>query len=72
MVDDAGDPVGPGEIGVPQVVSEHCSLGFWHDAELTAARFRTLPDGRRGLRMSDHVLMRDDGVLEYVAAPTTG
>ena len=56
-----------GEIGVPQVVSEHCSLGFWHDPELTAARFRTLPDGRRGLRMSDHVRMRDDGVLEYVA-----
>ena len=67
VVDDTGEPVPPGVVGVPEVVSEHCSLGFWNDPGLTAARFRTLPDGRRGLRMSDHVRQRDDGVLEYVA-----
>jgi amino acid adenylation domain-containing protein len=67
VVDDAGEPVAPGEVGVPAAVSEHCSLGYWHDPELTAARFWTLPDGRRGFHMSDLVRMRDDGVLEYVA-----
>jgi acyl-coenzyme A synthetase/AMP-(fatty) acid ligase/thioesterase domain-containing protein/acyl carrier protein len=67
VVDDAGEPVAPGEVGAPEVVSEHCSLGYWHAPELTAERFRFLPDGRRGLRMSDHVRQRSDGVLEYVA-----
>ena len=67
VVDDAGEPLASGEVGVPAVVSEHCALGYWNDPELTAARFWALPDGRRGFHMSDHVRMRDDGVLEYVA-----
>jgi non-ribosomal peptide synthetase component F len=67
VVDDAGEPLACGEVGVPEVVSEHCSLGYWNDPELTAARFRALPDGRRAFQMSDRVRMRDDGVLEYVA-----
>ena len=67
VVDDTGAPVASGAVGVAQVVSEHCSLGYWNDPELTAAKFWTFPDGRRGFRTSDHVRMRDDGVLEYVA-----
>jgi acyl-coenzyme A synthetase/AMP-(fatty) acid ligase/thioesterase domain-containing protein/acyl carrier protein len=67
VVDEAGEPVAPGEVGVPAAVSEHCALGYWNNPELTAAKFWTLPDGRRGFRLSDHVRQRDDGVLEYVA-----
>jgi acyl-coenzyme A synthetase/AMP-(fatty) acid ligase/thioesterase domain-containing protein/acyl carrier protein len=67
VVDDTGRPVGAGDVGMPDVVSEHCALGYWNDPELTAARFWALPDGRRGFHMSDHVRVRDDGVLEYVA-----
>jgi acyl-coenzyme A synthetase/AMP-(fatty) acid ligase/thioesterase domain-containing protein/acyl carrier protein len=67
VVDDAGERVAEGEVGVPDAVSEHCSLGYWNDPVLTAAKFWTLPDGRRGFHMSDHVRVRHDSVLEYVA-----
>ncbi|HEX5096208.1 MAG TPA: non-ribosomal peptide synthetase, partial [Acidimicrobiia bacterium] len=67
VVDDAGEPLESGAVGTPAVLSEHCSLGYWNDPELTAARFWTLPDGRRGFRMTDRVRSRDDGALEYVA-----
>ena len=67
VVDDAGEPLADGEIGMSTIVSEHCSLGYWNDPELTAAKFWSLPDGRRGFRASDRVRLRPDGVLEYVA-----
>jgi len=67
VVDDVGEPVVAGEVGGPEVVSEHCSLGYWNDPELTREKFWVLADGRRGFRMTDHVRVRDDGVLEYVS-----
>lgn len=66
VVDDDGDDVAPGEPGLLVVISDEVGLGYWHDPELTAERFFSLPDHRRGVRTSDRVRMRPDGVLEHL------
>jgi len=48
IVGEDGQPVADGEPGLADVISDHTSLGYWHDPELTAQKFWTLPDGRRG------------------------
>ena len=67
IVDEDGQPVADGEPGLADVISDHTSLGYWHDPELTAQKFWTLPDGRRGFHTSDRVRRRPDGLLEHVA-----
>ncbi|MEX1008956.1 MAG: non-ribosomal peptide synthetase [Acidimicrobiia bacterium] len=66
IVDEDGQPVADGEPGLADAISDHASLGYWRDPELTAQRFWTLPDGRRGFHTSDRVRMRPDGLLEHL------
>jgi acyl-coenzyme A synthetase/AMP-(fatty) acid ligase/aryl carrier-like protein len=47
ILDDAGQPVGPGTPGEVAVTSHYLAAGYLGRPDLTAAKFKTLPDGRR-------------------------
>ena len=66
LENDAGQIVGPGEIGEVVVKSPFLALGYWKEPELTAASFPTDPaDGRRFFRTGDLGRWRSDGTLEH-------
>ena len=44
IVDEAGQPLGPNQVGEIVVRSRYVSPGYWRAPELTAARFRPDPD----------------------------
>jgi amino acid adenylation domain-containing protein len=58
-----GEPAGP--LGEIEVRSRHVALGYWNDPELTAERFRTLPDGRRAYRTGDVGRRLPDGRIAF-------
>jgi acyl-coenzyme A synthetase/AMP-(fatty) acid ligase/thioesterase domain-containing protein/acyl carrier protein len=67
LIAESGEIVtGPGSSGVIHVIGEHMSAGYWRDPEATAARFRTLEDGRRSYNTGDIGRWNDRGQLEYV------
>ncbi len=66
VVGEDGKPVPDGEPGLIDVVHDHAALGYWQDPALTAEKFWTLPDGRRGFHTADRGRIRPDGVLEYL------
>jgi non-ribosomal peptide synthetase component F/aryl carrier-like protein len=47
IVDDAGRPVAPGSPGEVAVTSHYLAAGYLGRPDLTATKFKTLPDGRR-------------------------
>ncbi|MBM4263798.1 MAG: AMP-binding protein [Deltaproteobacteria bacterium] len=62
LVDEAGDPVAPGETGEIVVRSKYLSPGYWRNPELSAAKFNRDPldpnkivyaTGDLGLRLAD-------------------
>lgn len=61
LVDDAGDPVPPGEIGEIVHRSPHAALGYYNDEEKTAEAFR---DG--WFHSGDLGVMTPDGYLSVV------
>jgi amino acid adenylation domain-containing protein len=66
LENDAGQIVGPGEIGEIVVKSPFLALGYWKEPELTAASFPTDPaDGRRFFHTGDLGRWRSDGTLEH-------
>jgi acyl-coenzyme A synthetase/AMP-(fatty) acid ligase len=66
LENDAGQIVGPGDIGEIVVKSSFLALGYWKEPELTAASFLTDPaDGRRFFRTGDLGRWRSDGTLEH-------
>ncbi len=68
LLDDAGKPVKPGEIGEVAIRSEYLSPGYWRRPDLTAASFLSDPEGglKRVFRSGDLGVMRPDGCLEYL------
>ena len=68
VVDAAGSPVAPGETGEIAVRSAYLAPGYWHQPELTAARFVAAPDrpGARLYRTGDLGRFRPDGLLEML------
>lgn len=68
LLDDAGRPVGPGEIGVLHVRGPHLMRGYWRQPERTA---HMLKEGRhpheRVLCTHDLFKMDEDGFLYFVA-----
>ncbi|HXY93367.1 MAG TPA: AMP-binding protein, partial [Acidimicrobiia bacterium] len=66
IVGDDGAPLAAGEAGLIDVVHEHAALGYWRDPELTAERFWTAPDGRRGFHSGDRGRTTRDGNLEHL------
>jgi benzoate-CoA ligase family protein len=59
-VDEAGEPVPPGEVGIMRVRGDSLALGYWQDEEKTAAAFR---DG--GYVSSDMISFDEDGYVTY-------
>jgi amino acid adenylation domain-containing protein len=65
LLNDDGEEVGFNEVGEILVRSEYLSLGYWHNSELTARKFKTCPlDPRKRLYYTgDLGLMLSDGCL---------
>ncbi|RPI47426.1 MAG: hypothetical protein EHM56_14735, partial [Chloroflexi bacterium] len=67
LLDEAGQEVGPGEIGEIVVKSRVLARGYWRQPELTRAAFWPDPEGgeERLYWTGDLGLMHADGLLEY-------
>jgi amino acid adenylation domain-containing protein len=68
LVDEAGQPVSPGETGEIVVKSRYLSPGYWRRPDLTAAAFAPDPSGGgvRLYRSGDVGVLHADGTLEYL------
>ncbi len=70
VVDDHGRPCAPGEVGELVHSGPTVSLGYWRDAEATAAVFRAHPlrpaSGERAVYSGDLVRQDEAGLLYYV------
>ncbi|MBO1420080.1 non-ribosomal peptide synthetase, partial [Streptomyces sp. FH025] len=58
-------PVAPGTVGELWIAGERLAQGYLNRPELTAERFRELPDGSLAYRSGDLVSQRPDGALEF-------
>ncbi|MAU01043.1 MAG: non-ribosomal peptide synthetase [Anaerolineaceae bacterium] len=66
ILDEAGQPVGPGEIGEIVVRSKYISLGYWQRPDLTQKVFREHPDsGERTYLTGDLGVILPDGCLVH-------
>ncbi|KUO12342.1 non-ribosomal peptide synthetase [Streptomyces sp. DSM 15324] len=65
VTDEAGRPVPRGVAGELRIGGHCLALGYF-DPELTAQRFVTLPGTGRVYRTGDQVVMRPDGVLDFL------
>ena len=68
LLDDGGNPVGPGEIGEIAVKSKYLACGYWRRPEMTNERFRGDPAGgeARIYRTGDLGRIEDDGCLFHL------
>ncbi len=66
VVDEAGRPAAPGEVGEIAVRSEYLALGYWNRPDLTARAFEIDAAGRRTYRTGDLGRRRRDGCLEHL------
>jgi amino acid adenylation domain-containing protein len=68
ILDENGEPAGPGCVGEMAVRSPYLALGYWRDAERTEEAFRPDPTrpGTRVYRLGDLGVIRPDGCLDYL------
>ena len=68
IVDEAGAPVSPGDIGEIIVRSRFLAQGYWNNPELTAKTFKIDPLDRaiRSFQTGDLGRWRSDGTLEHM------
>ena len=66
VVDEAGGPAAPDEVGEIAVRSEYLALGYWNRPDLTARAFESDAAGRRRYRTGDLGRLRRDGCLEHL------
>ncbi|CCH85858.1 Mixed type I polyketide synthase-non ribosomal peptide synthetase [Modestobacter italicus] len=66
VLDEADQPVPPGEVGLLAVTSATISVGYWRNPEATAQRYQRLPDGRTRYRTGDRARVDADGVLDVL------
>jgi long-chain acyl-CoA synthetase len=67
VLDDRGDPVQPGQVGVLHVRGPHLMMGYWRAPDLTAKVLREGPyPGERILNTRDHFTIDEDGLLYFV------
>lgn len=67
VLDERGDPVGPGETGILHVRGPHLMMGYWRDAVATQRMLKQGPfPGERMLSTNDHFTADDDGLLYFV------
>ncbi len=65
--DDAGNRVGPDEVGELFVRGAHVMQGYWNNPEATAKRLRPGPAGDRVLATGDLFRQDSDGYLYFVS-----
>ncbi len=68
LLDEAGTPVPPGEVGEITVKSRYVAAGYWRNEALTAERFGPDLDGRgtHMVRTGDLGRINSDGLLEFI------
>jgi long-chain acyl-CoA synthetase len=67
VLDDRGDLVEPGQVGVLHVRGPHIMMGYWRAPDLTAKVLRDGPyPGERMLCTRDHFTIDEDGLLYFV------
>ena len=67
VLDDAGNPVAPGETGILHVRGPHVMAGYWRQPERTAEMLKPgLLPGERMLCTHDHFTVDEDGYLYFV------
>ncbi|MEU8926483.1 non-ribosomal peptide synthetase [Kitasatospora sp. NPDC048545] len=65
VLDEQLAPVAPGTVGELWIAGDRLALGYLNRPELTAERFRELPDVGRAYRSGDLVRQLPDGTLEF-------
>ncbi|MEV7773881.1 non-ribosomal peptide synthetase [Kitasatospora sp. NPDC086791] len=65
VLDERLAPVPPGTVGELWIAGDRLALGYLNRPELTAERFRELPDVGRAYRSGDLVRQLHDGTLEF-------
>jgi long-chain acyl-CoA synthetase len=65
VLDEAGAPVDPGDVGVLHVRGPHIMMGYWGAPELTAEKVQEGPD-ERTMSTHDHFTVDADGDLYFV------
>ncbi|MEU9044353.1 MULTISPECIES: non-ribosomal peptide synthetase [unclassified Kitasatospora] len=65
VLDEQLAPVPPGTVGELWIAGDRLAQGYLNRPELTAERFRELPDLGRAYRSGDLVRQRPDGALEF-------
>lgn len=67
VLDDDGNPVQPGDVGVLHVRGPHIMMGYWGAPELTADKLKDSTDpNERTMSTHDHFTVDDDGDLYFV------
>jgi long-chain acyl-CoA synthetase len=67
VLDEDGQPVGPGGVGLLHVRGRHVMMGYWREPELTARSLRPGPfPGERMLCTHDYFTADEDGDLYFV------
>jgi amino acid adenylation domain-containing protein len=66
ILDEDGRPVKPGTTGEIAVRSAYLATGYWRDAKLTRAKFRSAGGGERTYLTGDLGYLLDDGCLVHV------
>ena len=67
VLDDAGSPVAPGDVGVLHVRGPHIMMGYWNAPELTAEKLQEGADAsERTMSTHDHFTVDEDGDLYFV------
>ncbi len=68
LVDQKGQEVPVGEVGLIEVTSPFVARGYWNDPALTSTAFLDVPDrpGWRRFRPGDLGRLRHDGLLEFM------
>ena len=67
LLDEAGNPVGPGEVGEIAIRTSYLAAGYWQGAEPATGRFATATDERKGpYRTGDMGRFNADGLLLHL------
>lgn len=66
ILDEAGDPLGPGEEGEIVIKSDYLALGYWRNHELTRQKFVAAEDGSRLYLTGDVGYLDDTGCLYHL------
>ncbi len=67
LEDEAGNRLGPGEVGELVIQGQHVMQGYWENPEATAARYREGEGGKRICYSGDLFRMDEEGYFYFVS-----